>query len=368
MFGVLVVTVALGACGGGGGSHPSSKGRAGRAGSTVTTRARLSDAEISVLVGCDPAACAVTGRIDFVHPAWGPSVLVTTHTLDRRYESNDINRIVVIDNRRQLRWQYPLGVGASDTLAPWPGRARDRAGHLFVKYNPGRYDGVIVLEPTRDGFEDFGSLPQVDGYEGRFYYAEVLDGDGDGTAEIVATTNDCEPYCAAGSITSTPLRWTGSDYTEAGTTSTISQAPLGIDGIGPVRVGMTTAQAAAAASIPMRLQSAVGSCGKATFVGGPPGLSFMTNLDGIRRVDVTEPSIKTAEGIGIGSTEAEVTRAYGNRVTTQPHEYTNGHYLVVTSEKPDLANYRFVFETDGTRVTLFRSGVEPDVEFVEGCA
>ena len=148
----------------------------------------------------------------------------------------------------------------------------------------------------------------------------------------------------------------GTDYAEPGSASTISQAPLDINGIGPIRVGMTVTQAAAAAGAPIRLQSAVGSCGEAIPVGGPQGLSFMTDLAGITRVDVTELSIKTGEGIGIGSTEADVIRTYGSRVTTQPHEYTNGHYLVVSSDKPDLANYQFVFETDGTRVTMVRSG------------
>jgi len=370
VFGVLLVAVAMGACGGGGPSQSSSKGAAGTPSSTATatTQAQLSDAEISALVGCDPAACAVTGRIEFVHPGWGPSVLVTTHSLDPRVRSNDRNRVVVLDHRRQLRWQYPLGDAGSDALVPWSARTHDRVGHLFVKYNPGRYDGVIVLEPVAEGFKDFGSLPPVDGYNARFYYAEVADGDGDGTFEIVTTSNDCEPYCAAGSITSTPLRWTGTDYAEAGSASSISQAPLDIDGIGPVRVGMTVTQAAAAAGIPIRLQSSVGPCGGAIVVGGPEGLSLMTDLNGITRVDVTEPFIKTRAGIGVGSSEADVTRAYGGHVTVQPHPYTNGHYLIATSDKPDLANYRFVFETDGARVTAFRSGREPDVEFIEGCA
>ncbi|WP_267871531.1 hypothetical protein [Nostoc sp. CHAB 5715] len=31
-------------------------------------------------------------------------------------------------------------------------------------------------------------------------------------------------------------------------------------------------------------------------------------------------------------------------------------------------NYRVVFETDGKRVTQFRSGKLPEVEFVEGCS
>ena len=34
--------------------------------------------------------------------------------------------------------------------------ATDATGNTFGTYNPGRYDGVLVLIPTADGFEDIG--------------------------------------------------------------------------------------------------------------------------------------------------------------------------------------------------------------------
>jgi len=48
----------------------------------------------------------------------------------------------------------------------------------------------------------------------------------------------------------------------------------------------------------------------------------------------------------------------------EPHKYTDGHYLVVDV----TPQRRFVFETDGSKVTRYRSGAVPVVDWVEGCA
>ncbi len=53
-------------------------------------------------------------------------------------------------------------------------------GRIFIDYDPGRYNGVIILGPTVDGFEDFDALPPAGDYLGRFYYAEATDADRDG--------------------------------------------------------------------------------------------------------------------------------------------------------------------------------------------
>jgi hypothetical protein len=45
-----------------------------------------------------------------------------------------------------------------------------------------------------------------------------------------------------------------------------------------------------------------------------------------------------------------------------------GNYLTfIPQDRPDR-NYRLVFETDGDRVTNFRSGQVPEVEAIEGCS
>jgi hypothetical protein len=98
------------------------------------------------------------------------------------------------------------------TLAPAP-RPVDAVGHIFLNYNPGRYNGVIVLDPIGGGFDDFHSLPTNGGLSGRFYSATATDTDDDGTYEIDRAVNDCRPSCASGSLTHTIYRWNGAAYT-----------------------------------------------------------------------------------------------------------------------------------------------------------
>jgi hypothetical protein len=97
----------------------------------------------------------------------------------------------------------------------------------------------------------------------------------------------------------------------------------------------------------------------------PAGVALMVVDGNFVRVDVTSGSAKTIEGARIGSTESEINSLYKGRVATQPAKYGNGHTLVVTPT--DKSNTRIVFETDGKKVTRFRSGQLPQVEWVESC-
>ena len=86
----------------------------------------------------------------------------------------------------------------------------------------------------------------------------------------------------------------------------------------------------------------------------------------VRSVDVSSTGIETVAGIGVGSTEEEVRKAYPwTRV--QLHKYTSGHYLIIDIGGVD-GTRRLIFETDGMRVTRYRVGRIPEVDWVEGCA
>jgi hypothetical protein len=138
-------------------------------------------------------------------------------------------------------------------------------------------------------------------------------------------------------------------------------------GIGPVRVGMTVAEAAAAlpdgAAHPETQE-----CAYVGLSGLPVGVSLMTEGGRVVRVDVDDSSaVATARGARVGWTEAQVLAAYpGARV--QPHKYEDGHYLVAIPGAPADTVHRIVFETARGVVTRFRGGVIPAVEYVEGCS
>jgi hypothetical protein len=155
---------------------------------------------------------------------------------------------------------------------------------------------------------------------------------------------------------------------------------------------MTTAEAEAAADIDLIAlgDSAMTGEGNSCFYvrpqGGPAELAFMVSDDRIVRIDVDalvyqdmgdeaiaidttqESQIRTPEGIGLGTTEAEVMAAYPDAEIT-PHKYVNGNYLTITA--PNQPERSIVFEVNadqGNQVVSFRSGQLPEVRWVEGCS
>lgn len=91
--------------------------------------------------------------------------------------------------------------------------AIDATGNAFITFNPGRYNGVLVLVPTDYGFADIGWEYDTH-YQGRlaYYYAELVGPNADGRYSIKQSSNDCTPSCAGGTTTDEILTWNGSDY------------------------------------------------------------------------------------------------------------------------------------------------------------
>lgn len=143
---------------------------------------------------------------------------------------------------------------------------------------------------------------------------------------------------------------------------------VSFDGIGPVRVGMSYAEALAALGSDLSAPDSTTSCNDLHATRTPPGVSFMLVGDTIVRVDVRRPGVHTAEGAQVGDTEDEVRSHYGASVVVTPHKYTNGHYLTVRPPSAMHSTHRLVFETDGRVVTEYRAGRQPEVEWVEGCS
>jgi hypothetical protein len=84
----------------------------------------------------------------------------------------------------------------------------------------------------------------------------------------------------------------------------------------------------------------------------------------IARIDVDSATIATTAGARVGDSEQHIRELYGERLITSPHKYVEGHYLTVT---PRDTAHRILFETDGQRVTRYRAGRVPEVEWVERC-
>ena len=138
------------------------------------------------------------------------------------------------------------------------------------------------------------------------------------------------------------------------------------NGIGPLRAGMTVAQANSAIGGGFAAPKGYsGGCGYAILTKAPSGLAVMLQDGKIARVEVRSGGIATAAGARIGDSESRIKSLYAGRLTSTPHKYVSGgHYLTVT---PSGSANRIVFETDGSKVTEYRSGATPAVEQVERC-
>ncbi|HEX7048786.1 MAG TPA: hypothetical protein VF188_01140 [Longimicrobiales bacterium] len=140
------------------------------------------------------------------------------------------------------------------------------------------------------------------------------------------------------------------------------------DGLGPIRIGMSTEEVARALGGAVDVPDEPGGCDYILPPTWPQGVAVMMVDGSVARVDVWEGGTATAEGARIGSTEDEIQALYPGRVEVRPHKYTEGHYLIVTPPGPTGAERRIVFETDGRAVERYRAGALPAVEWVEGCS
>ncbi len=154
-------------------------------------------------------------------------------------------------------------------------------------------------------------------------------------------------------------------------TKITNQSKVAINGIYSIRVGMTVTEASKAAGIKL-VGKVEPSCYYVQPQGAPKGLGFMVTGGRIARVDVYEnKSITTLSGAKIGDTEARIKALYPGQIKVSTHKYTGdsgGNYLTFVPKDKSDRNYRVVFETDGKRVTTFRAGKLPEVEYIEGCS
>ena len=100
----------------------------------------------------------------------------------------------------------------------------------------------------------------------------------------------------------------------------------------------------------------------------PADFAFMMEDGRFVRYDVGTDK-ETAPGGGkVGMSVEELQKLYGGALKDSPHKYTQGgQYL--SMDAGDVAPTRLVFEVDAAgKVTSWRVGLSPQVEYVEGCS
>ena len=154
------------------------------------------------------------------------------------------------------------------------------------------------------------------------------------------------------------------------------QSKLAINGIGPIRVGMTVDEASHSAGV--KLVTGYGDhdeylCSYFTPQDSPKGIAFMVTKGRIARVDnFSNKQITTIKGARIGDSEERIISLYPGQIQVTKHPYqrlplTNQKYLIFVPKDAADKNYRIIFETSKNRVERFRSGKIPEVDQVEGC-
>jgi hypothetical protein len=151
---------------------------------------------------------SVKAREDIPHPSLGTVRLFLI--LDSNQVGPKVGCVAAVASNGKALPAITVDVGGNSFNFPNP--VTESTGNAFVTYNPGRYDGVLVLVPTPDGFQDIGW--GATHYQGkRAYYYAKLEGPGPNRQYTIRQfNNDCTPSCAAGAVTSQVLHWNGTDY------------------------------------------------------------------------------------------------------------------------------------------------------------
>ncbi|MEA2275327.1 MAG: hypothetical protein QOC78_287 [Solirubrobacteraceae bacterium] len=168
------------------------------------------------------------------------------------------------------------------------------------------------------------------------------------------------------------FRWDGSKFVADGYPSVssrpdLSHAVITLDGLGPLRIGMSVAEAEAVLherlDVPYR---GTPPCGFARPRSTPPGVSLMFQTSELVRIDVLGAT-RTLSGAHVGNSDADIERIYSGRIKVAPNLLIpHGHELIFqTSDHPDR---ELLFQTDeNSVVTEFKAGKRDAVEQPEPC-
>lgn len=102
------------------------------------------------------------------------------------------------------------------------------------------------------------------------------------------------------------------------------------------------------------------------------GVSYMLEEGHVTRINIdfygtaaSASPVRTEAGIGLGATEDEVKRAYGDRLRVEPNSNDPAwHNLIV--DQPDHSG-AIIFDTNGKTVVSIRAGQYPSVAYTESC-
>lgn len=147
-------------------------------------------------------AWTVTGQATIKHPAWGTASLRTS------YDAAQRRAVVLVHEGNTVVWAQEFADLSKFALAS---PAQDSTGNIFINYDPGRHNGVIVLRPSvSEGFTVVAwPYGMIDPGALDFYNATLVGPFADGAYAIEHKSNYCTPNCSDGTVSTTT--WIPSD-------------------------------------------------------------------------------------------------------------------------------------------------------------
>ena len=181
------------------------------------------------------------------------------------------------------------------------------------------------------------------------------------------------------SVVSTSIATTTTTAPTTTTTSTIppnfegapafdSSSSVSTVGVDALFFGMTLSQASSAVEaefVPVS-EPVDPVCHTFRPAGGPAGVILTVTAGTVERVDISTETLTTRSGAGVGMTEEGLFELFGDRLSQAPRD-GGGNTITFTPADASDAEFRVIFETDGSVVTNFRSGRQPQVTPTTPC-
>ena len=140
------------------------------------------------------------------------------------------------------------------------------------------------------------------------------------------------------------------------------------DGYDAMKLGMSEAQVRAAWGADLKGDTPMerSSCFhlSPSWVKVPAEFALMFENGKFVRYSVESPELLAPGGGKVGMSRADIEALYPGKIEEQPHKYVDGQYLRIANGANVL-----IFEVDAAgKVTEWRVGVPPQVDYVEGCS
>lgn len=175
--------------------------------------------------------------------------------------------------------------------------------------------------------------------------------------------------CCPGGTAHVPVRLDGDRWVDGVGGDALDATDVATTGgLGPLRVGATYDEVAAASGQSVLVEDPLGTGAECVYVSidSLPDVHALGGAGTVHSVEVDDPVVRTSSGLGVGSGAAAVEAALPGRITAEPHLYVEGgEYLVFTPV--DEPGRVAMFETDGQTVTRYRVGETGWALAYEGC-